>query len=309
MTHRAVAFSTYGDPSVLELIERPDPHPGPGQLRVRMRASGLQPFDCAFRRGNLAGFMPATFPQVLGNDFAGTVDEVGEGVDSFIAGDEVLGFCTLDAHAELIVVDAAHVVHRPATLPWHEAGGLSASGQTALNALRDLDLHAGDTLLVHAAAGGVGTVAVQCAREWGARVIGTASPANHSYLESLGITPVAYGAGLLDRVHDLAPQGIDVVLDCIGADAVPVSLDLGVARNRIGSIADYSAVEKYGVRRPGGERSAENLRELVDLHTADRLKLTVHLAAPLDQAAQAHEAVETGHVRGKVVLTNDLTTP
>ena len=128
---------------------------------------------------------------------------------------------------------------------------MSASGQTALNALRDLDVQAGDTLLVHAAAGGVGTVAVQLARNWGARVIGTASSGNHHYLESLGIAPVAYGAGLLDRVRDLAPQGVDVVLDCIGADAVPVSLDLGVARERIGSIADYSAVEKYGVRRPG----------------------------------------------------------
>lgn len=307
MLYRASAFSEYGDPAVLKLIERPEPHPGPGQLRVRMRASGVQPFDCAFRRGDLAGFMPASFPQVLGNDFAGVVDDVGEGVTAFTVGDEVLGYCTLEAHAELIVVDATQVVHRPATLPWREAGGLSASGQTALNALRDLDVQAGETLLVHAAAGGVGTVAVQLAREWGARVIGTASPANHSYLESVGITPVAYGAGLVERVQDLAPQGVDVVLDCIGGDAVPVSIDLGVPRDRIGSIADYSAVEKHGVRRPGGERSAENLLELVDLHAAGHLKLTVHLAVPLEHAAQAHEAVETGHVLGKVVLTNELT--
>ncbi|MBA3799684.1 MAG: NADP-dependent oxidoreductase, partial [Geodermatophilaceae bacterium] len=205
-TQRAVAFSEYGDPSVLRLMDFPEPHARAGQVRVRMRAAGVQPFDCAFRRGDLRGFMPATFPQVLGNDFAGIVDEVGDGVSGVQIGDEVLGYCTLAAHAELIVVDAGAVVPRPRTMPWEVAGGLSASGQTALNALRDLGVSAGETLLVHAAAGGVGTVAVQLAREWGATVIGTASPGNHSWLGSLGITPVTYGPGLVDRVRALAPQ-------------------------------------------------------------------------------------------------------
>ncbi len=302
-TQRAVAFSEYGDPSVLQLMDFPEPHAGAGQVRVRMRAAGVQPFDCAFRRGDLHGFMHATFPQVLGNDFAGVVDEIGEEVGNVRVGDEVLGYCTLAAHAELIVVNADAVVPRPPTLPWEVAGGLSASGQTALNALRDLGVSAGETLLVHAAAGGVGTVAVQLAREWGATVIGTASPGNHSWLESLGITPVTYGPGLVDRVRALAPQGVDVALDCIGGEAVPVSLELVSDRNRIGTIADYSAVEKYGVRRPGGDRSAENLTELVELHTAGRLQLPIHLAVPLDDASSAHAEVETGHVRGKVVLT------
>lgn len=270
-----------------------------------MLAAGVQPFDCAFRRGDLRGFMSATFPQVLGNDFAGVVDEVGEGVAGVQIGDEVLGYCTLAAHAELIVVDAGAVVARPPTMSWEVAGGLSASGQTALNALRDLGVSAGETLLVHAAAGGVGTVAVQLAREWGATVIGTASRRNHSWLESLGITPVTYGPGLVDRVRALAPQGVDVALDCIGGEAVPVSLELVSDRSRIGTIADYAAVEKYGVRRPGGDRSAENLTELVELHTAGRLEFPIHLAAPLEDAASAHTAVETGHVRGKVVLTTD----
>lgn len=121
MLNRASAFFKYGDPTVLEILERPEPHPGAGQIRVQMRAAGIQPFDCAFRRGDLSGFLPATFPQVLGNDFAGIVDEVGKGVNGFVPRDEVLGFCTLNAHAELVVVDAAHVVHRPATLPWNEA--------------------------------------------------------------------------------------------------------------------------------------------------------------------------------------------
>lgn len=149
----------------------------------------------------------------------------------------------------------------------------------------------------------MGTVAVQLARAWGASVIGTARPANHAYLTTLGSTPVAYGAGLAERVAQLAPQGIDVVLDCIGGEAVPVSLSLGVQRARIGSIADYSAVRKYEVRRPGGDRSAANLRALLKLYAEGRLRLTTHLAVPLAQAADAHVAVETGHVRGKVVLT------
>lgn len=303
MNQRAVVFFEHGEPSVLRLVELPEPHAGARQVRVRMRGAGVQPFDCAFRRGDLRSFMPATFPQVLGNDFAGVVDEVGDEVTGVHVGDDVLGFCTLAAHAELIVVEAAAVVPRPPTLPWEVAGGLSASGQTALNALRDLDVKAGETLLVHAAAGGVGTIAVQLAREWGARVIGTASPHNHSWLESLGVAPVTYGAGLAERVRSVAPGGVDVCLDCIGGEAVPVSLELVGDRNRVGTIADYSAVEKYGVRRPGGERTAGKLSELVELHAAGRLRLPIHLAVPLARAAEAHAAVETGHVRGKVVIT------
>jgi enoyl reductase len=229
-----------------------------------------------------------------------TKAERGRGVQ---VGDEVLGFCTLAAHAELIVVDAMAVVPRPPTLPWDVAGALSASGQTALNALRDLGVGPGDTLLVHAAAGGVGTVAGQLASQWGATVIGTASPPNHPWLESLGVIPVAYGPGLADRVRTLAPGGVDVALDCIGGDAVLVSLELVSDRNRIGTIADYAAVERFGVRRPGGERSAGKLSGLVELHTAGKLHLPIHLAAPLARAAEAHAAVETGHVRGKVVIT------
>lgn len=303
MTQRAVVFSEHGDPSVLRVIELDEPHAGPGQIRVRMRTAGLQPFDCKFRRGDVRSFMPATFPQMLGNDFAGVIDEVGDGVSESRAGDDVLGYCNLVAHAELIVVDADTVVRRPPTMPWDVAGALSASGQTALNALRDLEVGAGDTLLVHAAAGGVGTIAVQLAREWGASVIGTASQANHPWLESLGVTPVTYGPGLADRVRALAPEGVDVALDCIGGDAVAVSVEVVDARSRIGTIADFAAAAKYGVRRPGGERSAAKLSELVDLHTAGRLQLPIHLSVPLARAAEAHAAMETGHVRGKVVLT------
>jgi len=298
----AMAFSQHGPPEVLHPVEVPEPQAGLGEARVRMRAAGIQPFDCAFRRGDLQGFLPARFPQVLGNDFAGVVDQVGDGVTTVAVGDEVLGFCAPGAYAELIVVAATQVVARPPSLPWESAGGLSASGQTALSALRDLGVVEGDTLLVHAAAGGVGTVAVQLAREWGARVIGTASERNHEDLRSLGVEPVAYGPGLAERVRAMAPDGITVALDCIGGEAIPVSIDLAGGPERVGTIADHAAVARYGVRRPGGERSAAKLAELVRLHSEGRLRLTVHAAIPLTKAAAAHREVEGGHVRGKVVL-------
>lgn len=166
----------------------------------------------------------------------------------------------------------------------------------------DLGVTEGDTLLVHAAAGGVGTIAVQLAREWGAEVIGTASEHNHDYLRSLGVQPVTYGPGLAERVRALAPDGITMALDCIGGDAVPVSIDLAGGPERVGTIADFSAVGRYGARWPGGDRSADKLAELVRLHTEGRLTLAVHAAIPLTEAAAAHREVETGHVRGKVVL-------
>ncbi|HEX3393328.1 MAG TPA: NADP-dependent oxidoreductase [Acidimicrobiales bacterium] len=282
---RAIAFSSYGDPDVLHLIDVPEPHPGTGEVRVHVRAAGVQPFDCAFRRGDLQRLLAARFPQMLGNDFAGVVDEVGDGVTTASAGDHVVGFCTRAAYAEHLVVPAAQVVARPPSLPWDAAGGLSASGQTAYSALRDLGVGPGDTLLVHAAAGGVGSVAVQLAREWGAQVIGTASEPNHDFLRSLGARPVSYGPGLAERVRAVAPEGITVALDCIGGEAVPISIELAGGPERVGTIADRGAVATYGVRRPGGERSAQNLAELVRLHTAGRLRLTVQAAIPLARAA------------------------
>lgn len=238
---------------------------------------------------------------MLGSDFAGLVDEVGAGVTSLGTGDDVLGYCPRGAHAELIVVNASDVARRPATLPWPVAGGPSASGQTALNALRDLDVCAGETLLVHAAADGVGTVAVQLAREWGATV--SAQPARATTATSRRWVSRRWPMAPVSSTGSVPwPQGVDVVLDCIGGDAVPASLDLGVDRTRVGTIADYLAVRKYGVRRRGGQRSAGNLRQLIDAHTADRLELPMHAALPLERAADAHRDVETGHVRGKVVL-------
>jgi NADPH:quinone reductase-like Zn-dependent oxidoreductase len=188
-------------------------------------------------------------------------------------------------------------------MPWEEAGALSASGQTAHTALEDLGVTEGETILVHAAAGGVGSAAVQIARALGATVVGTAREANHDYLRSLGAIPVAYGDGVVERVRTLAPRGVDAALDAIGGDAPAASLALVADPDRVGTLVDVGAAERLGVRALRSRRSADRLRALVDLWRRGALRVQVSRALPLERAAEAHREVEAGHVRGKIVLT------
>ena len=300
---RAVVFDRYGGPEVLQILVFDPPEPKPAQLRVQVRAAGVQPFDCLFRSGAAHAWMPAQFPQRLGNEFAGIVDSVGEGVDGFATGDEVLGWAMLSSHADHVVAGEHEIVLKPQGMPWAEAGVMSASGQTAATALRLLGVSAGDTVLVHAASGGVGSFAVQIALARGARVIGTASERNHGYLRELGAAPVTYGDGLAGRVRELAAGEVTASLDASGTlEALQASLELVPDKNRIGTVAYQPAAEQLGVRRLSTERSAEQLRDLTDLYAAGRLRAHIEHAYPLEQAADAHRAVETGHVRGKVVL-------
>lgn len=302
---QAVVFSSFGGPDVLAVVEVPEPHAGAGQVRVRVRAAGVQPFDTMVRRGDAQGFVQVDFPQTTGNELAGVIDEVGEGVSGFVAGDEVIGFTTMDAVAELVVVSADHIIIKPARMPWVEAGVLSVCGQTAHIALSGLRVGAGDTVLIHGAAGGVGTMAVQLARVWGARVIGTASERNHDYLRGLGATPVTYGPGLADRVRAIAPEGVDAAFDAAGRDAIAPSLELVKDKERVGTIGDYRGAQQYGVRMLGGTRTAARLAELAELHIEGKLRVHIQAAYPFAQAAQAHRDVESGHVRGKVVLVSE----
>jgi enoyl reductase len=298
----AVAFSSYGGPEVLEAIEVKIPPPAAGQIIVRVESAGVQPFDVRVRRGDLRRWVPVSFPQVLGNEFAGVIEEVGREAGAFEVGDEVIGFTTMRAYAEFAVAGVDGIVPKPPSMPWEEAGVLSAAGQTAHIALSELKVGEGDTVLVHAAAGGVGTFAVQLAREWGATVIGTASERNHDYLRHLGAYPVAYGPGLEERVRKLAPHGVDAALDAIGGEAIPVSLELVGNKDRVGTIADHAGAAKYGVSTLGGVRTAGRLKELVDLYERGRLRVHIQNAHPLRNAPRAHREVESGHVRGKVVL-------
>ncbi|WP_166348495.1 NADP-dependent oxidoreductase [Phytoactinopolyspora limicola] len=302
-TSRAVVFDGYGDASVLRVVEMPPPQPGAGRVRVRVHAAGIQPFDVKLRRGDTADWAPARFPQGGGSEFAGVVDQLGPGVTEFAVGDEVVGWAVGAAHADHALARADSLVRKPSALPWAEAGALGASGQTAHTSLQALEVRGGETVLIHAAAGGVGTAAVQIARAWGATVIGTASERNHRYLRELGAVPVAYGSGLVDRVRAAAPGGIDAALDAVGTEeALQVSAELVTDRDRAGTIAGHGLAEEYGVRVLGTERSAERLASLVELCVSGQLRVRIHATYPLAEVAAAHREVESGHVRGKIVL-------
>jgi enoyl reductase len=293
-----VVFDEYGPPSVLHVIDVPVPTPEEGQILVRVKAAGAQPVDNLFRQGVLHALAPASFPQRLGNEFAGVVEVAGSG---WSVGDEVLGWAERACYAEHVVVSAADVVAKPDGLPWEQAGALSASAQTAASALEDLKVGNGDVLLVHAAAGGVGSMAVQLARRRGATVIGTASPANHDYLRSLGAVPVPYGEGLLEAVRRAAPDGVTAALDAIGTrEALEVSL---VLTDRIGTLVSSPAASERGVPRLRPLRSAGQLDLLVRMSAAGGLTVAISGSYPLAEAAAAHRRLEGGHVRGKLVLT------
>ncbi|WP_433435882.1 NADP-dependent oxidoreductase [Nonomuraea sp. CA-141351] len=300
---RAAAFAEPGGPEVLKLMELPAPQAGPGEVRVRVRAAGVQPFDAAVRAGWLPPYMSsAPFPRVPGNEFAGVVDQVGEGVTEVSAGDEVLGFSLLNAYAEYIVVPGASVAPKPAGVPWEVAGGLTSGVQTAELAIDGLGLADGETLLVHGAAGSVGTAAVQIARRRGASVIGTAREVNHDYLRDLGAIPVAYGEGLADRVRALAPGGVDAALDGAGGHALEVSIELVKDRGRIVTLVEHGKAAELGVRVVQGERSAERLGRYAALIAEGAFTFAVRRTYRLEDAAEAHREIEAGHGQGKIVL-------
>jgi NADPH:quinone reductase-like Zn-dependent oxidoreductase len=295
---KAVAFTEFGGPEVLRVLDLPEPHAGPGQVRVRVKAAGVQPYDAAVRAGWEPPGLTLGWPRVPGNEFAGVVDE-GE----LEAGTEVLGFTAVQAAAEYIVVPASDVTPKPPDMPWEVAGGFTAGTQTASIALETLNLRAGETLLIHGAAGSVGTAAVQLARLRGAHVVGTASEANQDYLRELGATPVVYGEGLKGRIEAAAPQGIDVVLDGAGGEALNVSLELVKERERILTLVDHHRAAELGVLVSKSGRSAARLAELAALYAKGDLRFHVRRAYPYPEAAAAHREIETGHGRGKIVLT------
>ncbi|WP_433365343.1 NADP-dependent oxidoreductase [Streptosporangium sp. CA-115845] len=283
------------------MTELPTPEAGEGQVRVRVRAAGVQPLDLAIREGWTPPGLDGELPRVPGNEFSGVVDQVGAGVAGVSAGAEVLGFTVLNAYAEYVVVPAENVTPKPANMPWEVAGGFTAGTQTAHIALRQLGVGEGDTLLVHAAAGAVGTAAVQLGRLWGATVIGTAREENHDYLRELGAIPVAYGAGLLERIRDLAPGGVDMVLDGAGGEAFDISLEL-VKGERLLTLVEHGRAAGLGAQRTRGERLASRLAELAALYAEGRFVFPVRRTYPLERAADAHREVGTRHGRGKVVL-------
>jgi NADPH:quinone reductase-like Zn-dependent oxidoreductase len=302
---KAVRFDEYGGIDVLRVVEADPPVPGPGQVLVRVRAAGINPGEASIREGRMHARFPATFPSGQGSDLAGTVEELGDNVEGFAVGDEVIGFTHERAsHAELVVTDAAKLTHRPRDVPWEAAGALFVAGTTAYAAVRAVSLAGGDTLVVSAAAGGVGSIVVQLATGAGAKVIGLAGEANHQWLAEHGVTPVTYGDGVADRVRAAADGHIDAFIDAFGGGYVDLAIDLGVRPDRINTIIDWAAAKEHGAKTDGTATaaSAEVLAELAGLISAGRLEIPIARVYPLDQVRDAYRELERRHTRGKIVL-------
>ena len=299
---KAIQFSEFGGSEVLELVELPDPSPAAGQIRVRVRAVGINPVDWKIRSGMLGGDLPRR----TGVEMAGVVDELGEGVTDVAVGDEVFGSAG-GAAAELAL--AAFYAPIPPTLDFVAAAALPVAVETAERTLNLLGVGEGQTLLINGASGSVGIAAVQFARERGARVIGTASVANAEYLRSFGAEPTAYGDGLVDRVRALVGERdpvVDRALDAFGGGALPALIELTGSAEHVITIADFQGAQQTGVTFSGGSdanRAWSALTDAAALVEAGRLTVPVAQTFPLAEIGEAHRISETGHPRGKLVVT------
>jgi NADPH:quinone reductase-like Zn-dependent oxidoreductase len=299
---KAVTFTEYGGPEVLHVADVEAPHPGPGQIRIAVRAAAVNPVDWKARSGAMRQVMPVSFPAIDGREAAGVVDELGPDVTDMAVGDEVFGFTVGGAAAEHAILE--DFARKPAGLSWEEAAGLPVAVETSVRVFTVLGgVGDGQTLLVNGAAGGVGTAAVQLARVRGARVIGTAGERNQEFLRSLGAEPTTYGAGLVERVRALAPDGVDLAFDTAGRGGVPDLIALTGDPARVATIADFS-VAALGVKVTGGGdfRAVEALGEAAALIEAGRFRMPVEQTFTFAQAGEAHRISQEGHVRGKLVL-------
>src|SRR6202167_5961838 len=302
---RAVRFDKYGGIEVLQVVEVARPIPGPGKVLVRVKAAGINPGEASIRKGVFADRWPSTFPSGQGSDLAGIVEEAGPGVTNVAVGDEVIGFTNdRSSQAEFVLVESGNLVPRPANVSWEQAGALFVAGATAYAAVRSVALSAGDTVVVSGAAGGVGSIAVQLARNAGATVIGLSSNANHKWLADHGVTPVTYGDGVEDRIRAASAGKLDAFIDTFGGGYVELALKLGVTPNRIDTIIDFAAAAKYGVKTEGKHEAAngEVLAQLAALLAAGRLEIPIAKVYPLADVRDAYRDLEQRHTRGKIVL-------
>jgi NADPH:quinone reductase-like Zn-dependent oxidoreductase len=299
---KAARFSQFGGPEVLEIVDLPDPHAAAGQVRIAVRAAGINASDWKKRKG----LMDAELPQTLGYEAAGVVDEIGSGVVDVALGDRVFGFST-DGAAQAGLAVLSDYAQIPPSLDFPAAAALPAAIETATRALDQLGVGAASTVLINGASGTIGSAAVQLAVARGARVIGTASVANHDYLRSIGAEPVAYGEGLVERVRALAPDGVDAALDVAGSGVLPELIDLAGGREHVVTIADFKGAQEHGVRFSRGDdgRAIHALAEIADLIESGRFSLPVAQTFPLAEIAEAHRVSEHGHLRGKLVLLVD----
>jgi len=309
----AVVATGFGGPEVLSLIDTPVGPPGPGEVLIEVRAAGTNPVDHKMYSGAY-GRDPALFPMRLGREAAGVI-ALADGVEGpagpLRIGDEVVVFPVTGSYAARLVVPASSVVPKPSTLSFEQASGLMLTGATAVHALTAVRLGPGDTVVIHGASGGVGLMAVQLAAALGARVIATASESGHAYLRELGAEPVAYGAGLLERIGAVASGGVDAAVDAVGsAEAIDTSVALVADRNRIVTLVAFQRGFDLGLKviggapgaDPGTEVRAAARLELTRLAQAGELRVLVAATYPLGEVAAAHRALASGHTRGKIIL-------
>jgi NADPH:quinone reductase-like Zn-dependent oxidoreductase len=306
---KAVQLSAYGGIEQLKLVDVSKPEPKAGEVLVRVVAAGTNPGEISIREGLLKDIFPMDFPFGQGADFSGRVDSLGAGVAEFAAGDEVLGWSEKrSAQAEYVVSNPSHLISKPPTLDWFRAGSLFVVATTAVGAVRAVAPGPGDVVAISNAAGGVGSLAVQLARRAGARVIGIASDDSKKFLAAVGVEHVAYGDGLAERLRALAPKGIDAFLDFFGGGYVELALALGVAPQRIDTIADFAAAAKHtGVKTDGSSAatSRETLAFVANLVAWGEIVMPLAAVYPLALFKDAYAELARRKAHGKIVLAVD----
>jgi NADPH2:quinone reductase len=301
---RAVQFDEFGGLDVLTVREIELRPLGKEDVLVEVKAAGINPGEAAIRAGKLDDGK-AKFPSGEGSDLAGIVKEVGIDVTGFAPGDEVLGWSwERSSHAEACVVPADQLIRKPTDLSWEEAGALYVVGVTAFAAVRAIDPAAGDTVVVSAAAGGVGTVTVQLLQVKGAKVVGLASESHHDWLREKGVTPVTYGEGVLGRILEATPDGIDGFIDLFGPEYVELAIQLDVPPEKIETIIAYEKAQEVGAKSEGSTdaTSPEILAEMAELVAAGKIELPIAVTYPLDEVREAFEQLEDRHTLGKILL-------
>lgn len=302
---RAVRFDRYGGPDVLYIADVEVSPPSPGEVIVEVHAAAINPGEAKIRAGVGAERFPATFPSGQGSDLAGVVSALGDGVSQFAVGDEVMGWSwRRSSQAEFVDVPADQLIPKPPALSWEVAGSLYIVGATASAAVSAIGVQPGDTVGVSAAAGGVGSVAVQLLRLDGATVLGIASERQHEWLASKGVIPVAYGDGLGDRLRAAAPDGIDAFIDTYGTEYVQLAIELGVPPGRIDTVIAFEKAAEVGAKTDGSAvgTSTAVLSRLADLAASGAIEIPIAATYPLDQVRAAYEQLAQGHTRGKIVL-------
>jgi NADPH:quinone reductase len=305
---KAVQLSAYGGIDQLSIVNIPKPQAKAGEIVVRVVAAGTNPGEIAIREGYFKDEFPMDFPFGEGADFSGRVDSVGEGVSGLAVGDAVLGWSEQrSAQAEYVATTESRLIAKPPSLDWYRAGSLFVVATTATAAVHAVALQPGDVVAVSGAAGGVGSIAIQLARRTGARVIGIASDENAAWLQSVGVEQVAYGDGLEQRLRALAPKGVDAFIDLFGHGYVDLAIALGVPYDRIETIIDFSAADKYPIKSDGSSTAGnrQTLASVANLIAWGELVMPLAAIYPLALFKDSYAELARRKSRGKIVLALD----